>query len=431
MKRFLCLTIFSVLLITYSCKQADKDRDDSETAEVQTELKKPEPVIKYGFDLEDFELVHDTIRSGDSFGNILSSNGFSLQEVHTINENVKDTFDSRKLVVGKPYILIKSKADTDKPIAFIYQKDIINYTVINMEDSISVETHKRPVSLKRRTLSGAIHSSLSVTMDKAGASPSLIHELASLYQWKIDFFRIQKGDQFRLIYNERYVDDSIYAGVESIEAAKFIHYGEPYYAFHFDRKTEDGFSSYYDDEANSLQNFFLKAPVEYTRISSRYTPKRFHPVQKRWKAHLGTDYAAPTGTPIHSTADGVITVSGYNQYNGNYVKVKHNSKYTTQYLHMSKRKARVGQRVKQGEVIGYVGQTGLATGPHVCYRFWVNGKQEDPYRQKMPNSEPLAENLKSQYFETINPLKEELDSMVVEEEETNKTDRSLAGLSTY
>src|SRR5699024_6844047 len=179
-----------------------------------------------------------------------------------------------------------------------------------------------------------------------------------------------------------------------------------------------------DEDANSLQNFFLKAPVEYTRISSRYTPKRFHPVQKRWKAHLGTDYAAPTGTPIHSTADGVITVSGYNQYNGNYVKVKHNSKYTTQYLHMSKRKARVGQRVKQGEVIGYVGQTGLATGPHVCYRFWVNGKQEDPYKQKMPSSEPLPDSLKTEYFKYIGPLKEKLERMEVQE--SPKKDENLA-----
>ena len=160
-----------------------------------------------------------------------------------------------------------------------------------------------------------------------------------------------------------------------------------------------------------MQSFFLKAPLKFSRISSRYTKRRFHPVQKRWKAHLGTDYAAPTGTPIWSTADGVVIKSSYTRGNGNYVKVRHNEKYTTQYLHMTKRNVKVGQRVKQGDIIGFVGSTGLATGPHVCYRFWVYGKQVDPFKQNLPSSEPLKEELKPDYFMAIEGLKKELDSL--------------------
>ncbi|MGB2087142.1 MAG: M23 family metallopeptidase, partial [Psychroflexus salarius] len=172
-----------------------------------------------------------------------------------------------------------------------------------------------------------------------------------------------------------------------------------------------GRTDYFDENAQTLRKFFLKAPLEYSRISSRYTKRRFHPVQKRWKAHKGTDYAAPTGTPIWSTADGVVIKSSYTRGNGKYVKVRHTSTYTTQYLHMSRRAVNVGDYVKQGDIIGYVGSTGLATGPHVCYRFWVNGRQVDPYKQDLPDAEPMAEKLKPAYFDFIKPLKSQLDKI--------------------
>lgn len=425
MKRVFNLSILVLFVIALSaCQNKSKEQAEPlETAEVKTKIKKPKQVIKYGFDMDEYQFEFDTIRNGDSFGKILNEKGFGHGEIHQMIEKVKDTFNVTKIIAGKPYMFVNSKENPKKPVAFIYQNDLVNYTVINFRDSISAYKKKKPVSYKRKTIAGSINSSLSQSMDEAGASISLIHELSSLYQWKIDFFRLQKGDQFKVIYYEKYVDDSIYAGVKNIEAAQFVHYDSPFYAFHYG-KEDDNTDKFYDDEAKTLQSFFLKAPVEYTRISSRYTMRRFHPVQKRWKGHLGTDYAAPTGTPIRSTADGVIIASSYTRFNGNYVKVKHNSKYTTQYLHMSKRKAKVGQRVKQGEVIGYVGQTGLATGPHVCYRFWVNGEQKDPYREKMPSSEPLAESLRDEYFEYIKPLKKELDEIEVEDP---KNEEQLAG----
>jgi murein DD-endopeptidase MepM/ murein hydrolase activator NlpD len=187
--------------------------------------------------------------------------------------------------------------------------------------------------------------------------------------------------------------------------------GNDFYSFPYEN--ELGFHDYYDEEGRSLRKTFLRAPLNFTRISSRYSGRRFHPVQKRWKAHLGTDYAAPTGTPIMSTADGVIIAAQYTSANGNYVKVRHNSTYTTQYLHMSKIKPGIknGEKVKQGDVIGYVGSTGLATGPHVCYRFWVNGKQVDPYKQKLPQAKPLEDDRMEAYKSYMFGLKKELDNL--------------------
>jgi murein DD-endopeptidase MepM/ murein hydrolase activator NlpD len=214
-----------------------------------------------------------------------------------------------------------------------------------------------------------------------------------------------------LIYKERYIDDTIYAGLESIDAAVLKHRGREFYAFEFEVDSITGRTDYFDENAETLRRFFLKAPLKFSRISSRYTRRRFHPVQKRWKAHKGTDYAAATGTPIWSTADGVVSKSGYTRGNGNYVKVRHTNKYSTQYLHMSRRAVKVGQYVKQGEIIGYVGQTGLATGPHVCYRFWVHGRQVNPYKQDLPAAEPMKEEVKPTYFEFIKPLKSKLDDI--------------------
>ncbi len=410
------LSSFLILTLIISCQKEKKE--PIETAEVESsEIQMPvEPKVELGFNMDEYTFQRDTIHSGDSFGSIMLKNGMSSAEIHHIGVDLKDSFNVARLNMGRPYVIVRHKDQPDSLAAFIYHQNKIDYAIIHFEGKTRVELKKFPVTYKRKIASGVINSSLYLTMEKSGASPALIQDLSALYQWKIDFFRIQKGDKFKVIYNEMYVNDTTYVGIKNIEAAQFTHFSQPYYAFQFG-KDKEGYSEYYDDKANSLQNFFLKAPVEYTRISSRYSPRRFHPVQGRWKAHLGTDYAAPTGTPIHSTADGVVIASAYTKFNGNYVKVRHNGTYTTQYLHMSRRHAKVGQHVKQGEVIGYVGQTGLATGPHVCYRFWVNGKQEDPYRQKMPNSEPLAESLKPQFFEKIEPLKRELDHIVVEDED--------------
>lgn len=401
MKKYLLIFLFPLLFIT--CKN-----DPEENCHIDT-FETPLLVEAYGFILNEFQVITDTIKSGDTFGNLMDKMGVSAAKVFTITEKTKDTFDVRSLRAGRPYTILKSKDTLNEPHVFIYHLNRIDYVVIDMRDSIVCYRDKLPVTTKRRVATGIINSSLSQSMTDEGLSQTLVHELSSIYQWSVDFFRLQKGDNFKIIYNENYINDTIYAGIENVEATVLNHYGKPYYAFRFSTDSINGISDYYDEQANTLRSFFLKAPLNYSRISSRYSKNRFHPVQKKWKAHLGTDYAAPHGTPIMSTANGIVERSGYNSGNGNYVKVKHNNTYSTQYLHMSKRAVKVGDRVKQGDIIGYVGSTGLATGPHVCYRFWYNGKQVDPYAIKLPAAEPINDTLKKSYFEFIKPLKDEID----------------------
>jgi murein DD-endopeptidase MepM/ murein hydrolase activator NlpD len=245
------------------------------------------------------------------------------------------------------------------------------------------------VTTLKKSVSGVINSSLYESLEKESADPRLTMKLADVYAWTIDFYDIKKGDWYKVEYEEKYVNGkAIETG--NISSAVFHHDGETFYAFYFQPDSaKEG--HYYDEHARSLRKAFLKAPLKFIRITSHYTLRRFHPVQKRWKAHLGTDYGAPTGTPIMTTGDGVVIASTFSRFNGNYVKVRHNATYTTQYLHKSKRADRVGQHVKQGQVIGYVGSTGLATGPHVCYRFWKNGKQVDPLKQHFPAAEPVPQ----------------------------------------
>jgi len=401
--------LLSLPLVLFSCKE-DKKRQPI-IAPVEKPVPVPPPLKEFGFALEEFVVVNDTVQPGDSFGNILDAHGIDRGTVYKIATSVKDTFDVARLVAGKKYMLLKSKDTTAKPQVFIYQPNKVDYTVIDFRKRISAQNYKKPVMIKRRMVSGVITSSLYNAMTDLGLGISLTHQLSTVYQWSVDFFKIQKGDQFKVIYNERYVDDTLYVGIENVEAAVLKHFDRPYYAFEYASNVEKESFSYFDERAKSLQSFFLKAPLQFSRISSRFSPRRFHPVQKRWKAHKGTDYAAPHGTPIWSTANGTVEKAGYSRGNGNYVKVKHNKTYSTQYLHMSKRAVKKGQRVKQGDVIGYVGSTGLATGPHVCYRFWKNGKQVDPYRQLLPAAKDLKETLQPAYFEYISPLKKELDSI--------------------
>lgn len=403
-----------LMMVFTACQDEPKN---VEIADNHKEEPVPDLIEEYGIVLNDYEVVRDTIRSGDSFGLILGSHGVNPNNIFEIVNKVQDTLNPRRIVVGKPYVILKERDSAKTPKAFIYENDLVNYTVVDLRDSINAFTAKKPVTIAKKTFSGVINSSLSQTIQEEGLSNLLAHEMSNIYQWSIDFFRLQKGDRFKLVYNERYINDSIYAGIENIEAAVFYHQEKPYYAFNFVVDSVSGSRDYYDEKARPLQSFFLKAPLDFFRISSRFSPNRFHPVQKRWKAHKGTDYAAAHGTPIKSTANGVVVAASYTAGNGNYVKVKHNDTYTTQYLHMSKRLVKVGQRVKQGDIIGRVGSTGLATGPHVCYRFWKNGQQVDPFRQNLPSAEPIEEKYIPSYFAAIEPLQSELGQIDFQEEE--------------
>jgi len=398
--------IILLSLILFACNTKE------EKEKAKPEVKKEKIVYEFGFRLNDFKVVHDTIESGDSFGKILGEQGFDAARIHEINEKVKDSFNVRDIRIGKPFTLLQDKKAPNSLKAFVYQPDKMSYYVVDLRDSIPVAYKKtRPVVIKRRTIAAAIDGSVSSTLAREGVSAALAPELSKVYAWSIDFFKINKGDKFAVTVNEKYLEGGEYLGVESIEASYFEYKGKKIYAFPFKQDENSKRVDYYDEEGKVLKNMFLKAPLKFINITSRYTKSRFHPVQKMWKAHNGTDYAAPTGTPIMTTASGVVEQTGYTGGNGNFVKVRHNATYTTQYLHMSKILVRRGQHVQQGQIIGKVGSTGLATGPHVCYRFWKNGVQVDPLRQKLPNSEPMNPKYKQKYMAYIAPLKKELDSV--------------------
>ncbi len=405
--KYLSLLVFLSLFI--SCKK-EKGEDSTPIIEPKKEV-----IVKdFGLTFNDYKVLKDTIKSGDVFGTIMDKYIFpDSLNVHQVTEKVRSSFNPRTIKAGKPYFIFLDKDNPKNIKAFVYVNNKINYTLIDFRDSVSVVNKKRPTTIKRRTIAAKIDGSLSETLSKAGVSASLAPKLASVYAYSIDFFKIQKDDNFAVTIYEKFIEDSIYVGVERIESSFFEHKGKKYYAFPYKTSESQKEYSYYDENGRGLKSMFLKAPLDFFRISSKFSGRRFHPVQGRWKAHNGTDYAAAHGTPIKTTATGVVERTGYTAGNGNYVKVKHNGTYSTQYLHMSKILVKRGQHVTQGQVIGKVGSTGLATGPHVCYRFWKNGVQVDPLRLKLPNTEPMNESVKGKYLEYIKPLKTELDNIEV------------------
>lgn len=398
------LLTFAVISILFSCKNSEKV--------VFAEAIQPKPVVEsFGFKLNDFNVLHDTIRNGDTFGSILESQNIDTLRVFDIVQKIKDGFDVRSIRTGKPITMLRSKGRYKKLQAFIYQPDRQSYYVIDLRDSISVYKKIRPMLIKERTIAGSLEGSLSEALQKEKVDVGLVSQITKVYAWSIDFFKLQKGDKFAITFTERYIDDTIYDGVDSLKAAFFEYKGKKIYAFPFEQIEGSGKLAYFDEEGKALKNFFLKAPLKYVNITSRFSGNRLHPVQGIWKAHKGTDYAAPTGTPIMTTASGVVEQTGFTAGNGNFVKVKHDRTYSTQYLHMSRILVRRGQRVNQGDVIGKVGSTGLATGPHVCYRFWKNGVQVDALRLKLPNSEPMDKRNLPRFLAQIKPLKRDLDSI--------------------
>jgi murein DD-endopeptidase MepM/ murein hydrolase activator NlpD len=401
--------IFFWALLVLSCKDQPAETATNDGEEQQAAPATPR--FAYGFNLGDFEVVEDTIRSGDSFGELMLANKVAYPKIHELAQNYKDTFDVRRIRTGKPYMILKARDTAGAAQVFIYQEDPINYTVVDFRDSVRAYRSKRKVSYVQKEASGVIPQggSLSNVIVGQGLDYYLTYDLSQIYAWTIDFFKLNPGDKFKIVYQEKYINDSIYAGVGPIEAAYFEHNGEPFYAFAYHSDSLD-VREYYDEQANNLRRTFLRAPLKFGRLSSRYNlNRRIRYYGYKVRPHKGTDYAAPVGTPILATADGVVTESTQKGGNGKYVKIRHNGTYSTQYLHMKAQKVKKGQFVRQGDVIGWIGMTGNTSGPHVCYRFWKNGRQVDPLREKLPLAEPLAEALRPAYFEYISTYRDQLD----------------------
>lgn len=402
------LLIFSLLV---SCKDKGK-----ETPKMEAAIPIPKDIFEFGYKLNDYKVIKDTIKNGESFGVILDRHHVFYPKINKIANTIKDTFDVRRVRAGKPYMILAKKDSTEKAQVFIYKHSKANATIVDFADStITAYTYRKPVKIVEKEIAGKIYSSLSQSMDSLHLRPNLTYTVADIYAWTLDFYKLQRGDTFKLIYEEKFIDDTVFVGYGRVKAALFTHNRRDLYAYRFISDSIKGTSEYYDEKGNMLRRQFLRSPIKFKyRVSSRYNlRRRIAYYGYKVRPHKGTDFAAAVGTPIMATASGTVVESARRGGNGNYVKIKHNNIYSTQYLHMSKRKVRKGQYVKQGDIIGWVGMTGNTGGPHVCYRFWKNGKQVDPFKQKLPSAKPLEKSLIPGYLKFISPLKNQLDSIIL------------------
>lgn len=346
------------------------------------------PTLKYGFALDTFQVKEGEIHSGQFLADLLLSQNVDYPSIEKIVQNAKGVFHVNELRPGNAYTVL-TKDSTGRAEHLIYEPNIYEYVIFNLKDDLKVSRIKRPTSTEMKAAAGKIEGSLWQAMTDGGMSYELADKMEDALQWSVDFHHLQKGDEFKLVYDQNFVEGKD-AGVGRVYAAYYKNEKKEHYAIYYEGGKYKG---YYDLNGRPMRNAFLKAPIRFSqfRISSHYNLTRFHPILKRVRPHFGTDYAAPYGTPILAVGEGVVSQASYTSGNGNFVKIKHNSTYESQYLHMRgfAKGIRKGSRVSQGQVIGYVGSTGLATGPHVCFRFWMGGKQVNHLKLNLPDPDPL------------------------------------------
>ncbi len=370
-----------------------------------------EPKLKYGLPVDSFLIVEGVIKRNQNLSDILVKYGVDWQRIDKLVKQSKDTFDVRKIISGKKYFVFQTPDSLKKASYFIYEKSAVDYVVFELNDSLKTYTGKKPISVEVKSGFGVINSSLWNAIADNGLNPVLAIRLNDIYAWSINFFGLQKGDRFRVIYEEQFVD-SISVGLGEIYAVQFDHMRTENYAIRF---FQDNRFDYFNEKGQNMRKAFLKAPLNYSRISSRFSNSRMHPVLKYRRAHHGVDYAAAKGTPVLSIGDGTVVAKAYQKGGGGYyLKIKHNTMYTTTYMHLSKygKGMATGVRVKQGQVIGYVGSTGIATGPHLDFRISKNGQMVDPLSVKAPP----VDSLKSENIPEYTILK---DSMILELQKIN------------
>lgn len=362
-----------------------------------------EPVVNklYGLPVDSFYIEKGKVRRNQNLADILKLFNLAEGSLNRLFLMQDDVFDVRKMRAGNEYTAFISLDTLYQLKYLVYEHTPVEYILFDFSDSLSITAREKEIKLIEKTSTGKISSSLWNTMIDNQINPMIAIELSEIYAWSIDFFRLQEGDSFKVIYNEIYVDTSS-VGIEKICAAFFRHAGQDYFAIPF---TQDSIESFYDVEGNSLRRTFLKAPLRYSRISSRYSHNRFHPILKIHRPHHGIDYAAPIGTPVHAIGDGKVIKLGYDDGAGRMIKIRHNSVYTTVYMHLSKYGKGIynGAYVKQGDIIGYVGSSGLSTGPHLDFRFYKNDYPVDPLKVEAPPVEPVREE-HHQAFDSVKAL---------------------------
>jgi murein DD-endopeptidase MepM/ murein hydrolase activator NlpD len=397
----LALAVFAVLIVSKQFKK--------ETPVVESVVEVP---MAWGFPIDSVKIDTLRVKPNQNLSEILMYCGINTFGIERLVQNALHIFDVRKIKAGNPYYIIKNDS-TATAEALVYEESSVNYVIFELNDSLKVYRGKKDIVTKAKSTSGIIESSLWNAMIKQGNNPMLVVNLSDIFAWTVDFFGIQPGDQYKVYYDELYVDDKM-VGIGKIHAAAFIHMGDTISAYYFNEGKQEG---YFDDKGQSLRKAFLKAPLSFSRISSKFSNNRFHPVLKIFRPHFGVDYAAPTGTPVYSIGEGVVVKKAYQAAGGgNYLTINHNSVYASQYMHLDKFAAGItsGSRVKQGQLIGYVGRTGLASGPHLDFRIYKNGSPVDPLKIDAPPVEPISEANKAQFAVLRDSLRIQLNGPVIQ-----------------
>jgi murein DD-endopeptidase MepM/ murein hydrolase activator NlpD len=404
-------TLCSIFSLS-NCKNNDQTLDFKELSKKVIDY----PHFKkiHGFSVKEFIIDSNTVKNGQSFSQILQEHKVSYEKIHKLGTDFRSIYDIRNIFPGDKYYTV-FRRDSNVLSNLVYQHSLTEIIVISFLDSLRIKKIKKTVERRILKVGGKISTSLWQSLIDKKLSPALVSKIASLYSWTIDFFDIQPNDSYKIIYESRYVDNKFLA-TGDIKAILFNHKGKDFYAFKYlpvSKKVEN----YFNETGESMQRALLSAPLEYKRISSKFSHRRLHPIKKIYRPHYGVDYAAPSGTDVVSTGDGKVIFAARSRGAGNMIKIKHAfGNVVTKYLHLLKfeKGIKVGSYVEQGEKIGEVGSTGLSTGPHLDYRVYINGKPQNPLKLNVPSKDPIQEDLKAQYSLDIAEIKSSLDSIIVQ-----------------
>ena len=394
-----CSLLIALSLIISSCGNFNDKNDNKES-------KKPkEPEYLYGICIDNYDVVVDTIRKNQFLSNIMLKQDVNYNVINHIEKKHRKVFDIRRIRPGQKHTFLIKRDSIAAPAFWIYEINKIDYAVFSLTDSLNAWIGHKEVETKIEYIEGTIESSLWNAMAAAGGDQNITMEMSDIYAWTVDFFGIQPGDNFKVVYENRYIKDEC-IGMGKILACYLNNAGSPHYAYYFE---QNGKGEYFDEEGANLRKAFLKAPLNYRRISSTFSNARRHPVTKVVRPHHGVDYAAPTGTPVVTIGDGTVIEKGWDKKGGgNYLKIKHNSTYTTTYMHLNgfAKGIQKGSKVKQGQLIGYVGSTGMSTGPHLDFRLNKNGKYINPLTFNSPSADPVSSANKAAFEEVMKKYEE-------------------------
>lgn len=403
-------SLIVLLFIITQCESSNSESSMDENTDINNS---PKIIYKkiHGFSTEIYSADSSRVKSGQSFGEILQNLGISFSDINILATDFKSIYDIRRIYPGDMYYMLKEK-DSSSLSKFLYQHSPTEIVVMSFKDSVNMELVQKPIVVKLKQSGGKINYSLWQSFIDNKLTPALVSNVANLYAWTIDFFDVQPNDTYKIIYESKYVDGK-FIGVGDIKAMVFNHMGRDLYAFQYLSPTEK-VKHYYNETGESMQRALLSAPLEYVRISSKFSHSRLHPIKKIYRPHYGVDYAAPSGTDVVSTGDGKVIFAARSGGAGKMIKIKHTfGNVVTKYLHLLKfaKGIKVGSFVEQGEKIAEVGSTGLSTGPHLDYRVYINGKPQNPLKMNIPSKDPIPDTLRNRYLKDISVLKSSLDNI--------------------